>query len=94
MQESLAHYTSAYNNLVEEQKNKCDDNNEIVSLRASVKAKEIEVDDLTETVDRLKTEKSELEQEIMDLRRAANQDLQVNILDQVAENFVCNNCLS
>ena len=68
MQESLAHYTSAYNNLVEEQKNKCDDNNEIVSLRASVKAKEIEVDDLTETVDRLKTEKSELEQEIKDLR--------------------------
>ena len=50
LQESLAHYTSAYNNIVEEQKNKCDDNNEIVSLK--------------KTIDRLKTEKSELEHDL------------------------------
>ena len=49
-------------------------NEEVTSLRASVKAKEIEVEDLIETVDRLQTEKSELEQEVTDLTMQ-NQDL-------------------
>ena len=73
LQESLTYYTNVYNALVEEH-NKGSDNNEIASLRASVKAKEIEVDDLIETVDRLKAEKTDLEHEITELR-TTNQDL-------------------
>ena len=49
-------------------------NEELNGLRASVRAKEIEVEDLTETLDRLRTEKSDLEQEVTELTMQ-NQDL-------------------
>ena len=76
MQESLAYYTEA---LAEEQSKVKVDNNpqvneELNGLRASVRAKEIEVEDLTETLDRLRTEKSDLEQEVTELTMQ-NQDL-------------------
>ena len=49
-------------------------NDEVTSLKAGLKAKEIEVEDLIETVDRLQTEKSEFEQEVTELTMQ-NQDL-------------------
>ena len=40
------------------------ENPEVERLRAFVQAKEMEIDDLNETVGRLKTEKTDLEQKI------------------------------
>jgi chromosome segregation ATPase len=81
LQEAVAYYTNVYNTLVvkhdncsQQQQQHKGASDEVTSLRAAVKAKEIEVEDLTETVDRLQAEKSDLEQEITDLTMT-NQDL-------------------
>ncbi len=85
LQESLAHYTAAYNHTIEELErlkveaaaaSAVEDNGgEVDRLKTALKAKEIEIQDINETVERLIAEKSDLEQEVSELA-AVNQSLQ------------------
>ena len=81
LQESLAYYTTLAE---EKQQVPQESSEELNGLRAAVRAKEIEVEDLTETLDRLKTEKSNLEQEMTELTME-NQELKREKEESTAE---------
>ena len=98
---SLVQYTDAYNaasaevmRLQEELERNSnsahkseDEGNEVSKLKGQVKTKDFEINDLTETLDRLTSEKEELKQEIDDLVKQ-NEELRCSVDAQTGDSIV------
>ena len=103
LNQSLIQYTEAYNSSVLEvsklqeqitaqnpsnsKSAEEDEGSELSKLKGQVKTKDIEINDLTETLDRLTSEKEELKQEMDDLAKQ-NEELRCSADDQGADNMV------
>ena len=103
LNQSLVQYTDAYNSSVLEvsklqeqiaaqnssnnKSSEDEEGSELSKLKGQVKTKDIEINDLTETLDRLTSEKEELRQEMDDLAKQ-NEELRCSSDDQGVDNMV------
>ena len=101
LNQSLVQYTEAYNTSVLEvsklqeqianssnnKSSEDEEGSELSKLKGQVKTKDIEINDLTETLDRLTSEKEELRQEMDDLAKQ-NEELRCSADDQGVDNMV------